>query len=399
MELAYEFIALNTRSIHVSGVIYAESVDNAFVKLRRNSYKPLSVKVSVGLSLRNIFSPQFDGRDLVRFYRTLGRRLNASQSGSLIDGLRSAVSYVADEKLKQASLTMMQGLLDGKREHEAMLTAGFPTRDAMVVRAAATSGKVGHAFESLSVDHDRVNQMRSAMKKIWMMPIAMMTLLYSFAYFALTMILPKSVEFMKNMNLTEAIPPFAKYVYAFAELFVTHKTLATIVYCCVPFAIYFFIKSALFRMLRDKIPLVRDISIKSDHASLWSGYVLLYSAGISPMETAGILSMAAARDDSKMQFKRFEQLLQGGNPPDQAVDRALMPRFVVDGMKAAAASNQVEATLGDMVNDLAQDVDVMTDKLKGMITAGSTIVVAFTILGFFFVVNYPMMAVAFKSVT
>src|ERR1700674_1209975 len=104
MELAYSYQGLDSRNKAVSGLVYARDADLAYAKLKRNGFRPTQVSFNLASSLRNLIAPAFDGRDLGRFYRTLGRRLPNGRS--IDEGLLSASQFVRDEKLRQAALMM-----------------------------------------------------------------------------------------------------------------------------------------------------------------------------------------------------------------------------------------------------------------------------------------------------
>jgi type II secretory pathway component PulF len=180
MELAYRYHALDSRNKPVSGLVYAQGADLAYAKLKRNGFRPTQVSVSLPSSLRNVVAPGFDGRDLARFYRTLGRRLLNGRS--IDEGLLSANQFVRDEKLKQAALMMRQAILDGRRENVAMLFAGFARRDAMVIRAAEKSGRAGEMFGSLAEEVERTSTLRGSVKALFRMPLIMMLTMYGFFF-------------------------------------------------------------------------------------------------------------------------------------------------------------------------------------------------------------------------
>lgn len=394
MELAYRYRATDARSRIVHGVVFAPDADLAYTKLKRNGFQPADVGFSALASLRNLVHPGFDGRDLVRFYRTLGRR--AVNGRGLDEGLAAASQFVRDEKLRQAALLMRQALLDGRRESEAMRQAGFARRDAMVIRAAEKSGRAGEMFLSLANDVERAMTMRQSVRQIFRIPLMMMCLVYAFWYIVIHWLSPRTMLFLENIGAQ--LPTFNKLYFAFATLFNEHIVVSTTLYLLLPFAGYALFKSRLWHRVIDAMASVRELSLKSDYAALWHGFALLYDAAIAPVEAAKTMADAAERPDSRAAFTRLERLLFSGAYLDTAVERAQFPDFVIDGVRAAVASGNVVAGLNDMTQDLSDDVQSLTRRLREDWSLISLLVMAGLVVVFFFMSYYPMIAVAMKNV-
>lgn len=394
MELAYRYRARDSRQRPVSGLVFAADSDLAFAKLKRNGFKPSTVVLSAPASLQHWLHPGFDERDLVRFYRTLGRRLLNGRS--LDEGLSNASQFVRDEKLRQAALLMRQAMLDGRRESDAMQQAGFPRRDAMVIRAAEKSGRAGEMFMSLADDVERAMLMRQSVRQIFRVPVMMALLVYGFLYVVIHWLSPRTILFLDNIGAQ--LPAFNRHYFSFVTLFNEHIMLATSLYLLLPVAVYSWMKSNSWRRLVDRIGSVRELSSKADYAALWHGFSLLYDAAIAPMEAARTMSDAAERPDARDAFLRLEKSLCAGAYLDQAVERAQFPEFITDGVCAAAASGNVVAGLNDMTQDLADDVQGLTRRLREDWSLVSLFVMAGLVVAFFFVSYYPMIAVAMKNV-
>ena len=394
MELAYRYHALDSRNKPVSGLVYAQGADLAYAKLKRNGFRPTQVSVSLPSSLRNVVAPGFDGRDLARFYRTLGRRLLNGRS--IDEGLLSASQFVRDEKLKQAALMMRQAILDGRRENEAMLFAGFARRDAMVIRAAEKSGRAGEMFLSLAQEVERTSTLRGSVKALFRMPLIMMLTMYGFFFVVIHWITPRTMVFLANIGAK--LPAFNERYFAFAQAFNDHLALATLLYAAFPLALLLFLRSHAFARLLDGVRTLREISVKADYASLWTGFALLYDAAIPPMEAARTMKEAAEREDSRLAFARLEKLLYTGIYLESAVERAGFPLFVADGVRAATTGGNIVEGLRDMTNDLSEDVFNLTQRLRENLTLVSLLILAAAVVLFFFLSYYPMISVAMKNV-
>lgn len=397
MEFAYRYEALTNNKKLISGTVFGRDEDEAFSRLLRCALRPMSIKISPWKTLSNISSTDFSEKDLIRFYRALGRRLSGRSAGTLTDCLKSAGDFIRDDRLKQSVLMMLQGILDGKVESTAMVDAGFPKRDAMVVKAASQSGNIGEAFTSLSVELERSTQMRSSMKRIWRMPLMMIIMVYGLTYLALITLMPQSAKFMKEMGVGESAPDLAKLVNAFTEIFNANLAVSTSIYLALPIVVFLIIRSEKFLNFVDRIAWMREISVKSDQGALWNGFILLYDAGVVGMEATNILRDAAKRSDSRKMFTRLGALLQGGFAYEEAVVKANFPEFVIDGVRAGIASNHLTEELADMTRSLSMDVADRTQQISEMVEIGSKLLAGAFILGLILITYYPTFGTAIQS--
>jgi type IV pilus assembly protein PilC len=165
-----------------------------------------------------------------------------------------------------------------------------------------------------------------------------------------------------------------------------------------PLGLFLFVRSRAFRRLLDALTTLREISVKADYASLWTGFALLYDAAIPPMDAARTMKEAAEREDSRLAFARLEKLLYTGIYLESAVERAGFPLFVVDGVRAATTGGNIVEGLRDMTNDLSEDVFNLTQRLRENLTLLSLVILASAVVLFFFLSYYPMISVAMKNV-
>lgn len=394
MDIAYRFRALNTRNRPIAGTIYAKGKDLAYSKLKRNGFRPRVLTFAPLATLRNAIAPDFDSKDLARFYRTLGRRLNNGRT--LADGLESAAEFIRDDKLRQASQVMRQCLNDGRREHEAMMAADFPQRDTMIIRAAAESGKIGDAFLAIAHEVERKAKLRDAVTKVFRMPAIIGVIMWVFIYAAIHWITPKTLVFMKNINANVS-PMHAKF-FAFSESFNANLLVGTILYLLVPVLIVQVLRSRWFGALLDRVRVINELSVKADMGSLWTGYTLLYEATIPPADGARMIKAAAARRDSAECFAKLEKILATGVYLEVGVEKAGFPKFVIDGVKAAVMGGDTVDGLRDMTHDLEEDVAMSSEILRENATVASMFVMGLSVAMFFYMSYYPVMSAALKNI-
>lgn len=389
MELAYQYEARNSQGKSVQGYVYAPNAPLAHAKLRRAGFTPLLVRLSLNESVSSLTSGgAFNQVELARFYTTLGRR--ARKGRPLVEGLEAAAEYVSDKRLRQAIMVMRQGVLDGLPEHAAMLRAGFPERDALVIKATAEAGKVGDTLISLAEEIRRALDLRRRASAIFRMPLILAMAMYAFFYGALVFFAPTTMEFLAQTNLKMSLPAFNVVYFEFATWFNKHLVPASVGFWAIPVGLFFLFRSDLMRRQFDHWKRYRDISEKSDHATIWRSFALLYDAAIPLRETARILADAAKRPDTRTSLLRLSKLAEAGRELDDAVLGSHFPSFVTAGVASAVSSGDVAEGLMDMVFGLEEDVETLIDIVSQNLDLLSKVVLAVGLLGVVMVTYYPI---------
>lgn len=374
----------------LTGIIYAENRALGWSKLKRNGFTPVKLELDISHTVSGIVSSDFNQQELARFYQTLGRRINNGKS--LIDGLTAAAEYVTDPRLKQAILVMKQATTDGQNEFQAMSNAGFPYRDAMVIRSTSQAGKTGEAFLSLSNEIERVHNLRKSVAQIFRMPIMMAFMMYVFFYGALKWVAPMTMKFLANINMNLKMNAFNQAYFEFAKMFNENIFTSTAIYAAIPVGAVFLVRSEWFKKALDRFRRLRDISVKSDQAALWNSFAMLYDAAIPVKEACRILADAAKRMDSKMAFLKLGKLVESGRAIEDAIQVAGFPTFVVSGVRASDSGGDLVEGLRDMVRNLEEDVFSMTEILKENVKIFAILAVATGVTLIFFVTYYPIIS-------
>ena len=391
MQIAYRYYAHNQASRSVSGIVYAEDSDAAYAKLKRAGLRVARLHFDPIGTLNGI-SGKFDIRELVRFYRTMGKRLEVGKP--MISGMEAAISFTTDPLLINALRLMQQRLMDGAKIADAMHAAGFEERDLNVIRAADATGKQSQAFVRLADDVARAERLRQAISSTFLPMKVLAVVGVVGMYAAMGWMSPTMIRFFAQWSNGQVVhlPPSIVLYNQIALWVTTHKIVAGVLMLGILMLGNAVLKSPLVRKLADYWQNWRMISEKSDHSSAWTSFSLLYDAGgISAYESAAVVRKSCARLDSQDMFHRMDKILRLGVPISVAVSRAGFPHYVVNGVKSAeeGGASLAEGLLS-MVADLEQDVEVMTDILKIKITYASQVFGALIVSGFFYVTLYPM---------
>lgn len=377
MEVAYKYTATNSLGNMVSGIVYAESQDFAWIKLRRASLNAREVKFDLVSTINGLSKKGFDKRDLSRFYDTLGKRIINGRS--LAEGFESAGAFVSDPRLRQAIMMVSQSVSDGNKLSDAMRTAGFSYRDSMAIRAAEESGKQGAAFISMAEEVDRKAKLEHQLNAMLMMPKLMMGFLYVAAFLGVWKFAPKMEKFLSNLQGTKLKinDPFQDFYFAASHWVSANLIVALAIWLAIPATLFWLVKTGRHEKLLDKVRNLKLINEKSDMASTWTAFALLYDAGVPPYECSRIVRPSAAREATREMWRLLEKAFLSGLPVGQAVERAGFPLYIVSAIKAADSSgSSLPEEIQGMAKNLEEDVTVLTKRFQAQAELWSKIAVA-----------------------
>lgn len=364
MEIAFSYKADTDMGQPIEGVVYAANEQFARTRLKRAGLFPSKITINPGATLSGFFATEFDQKDLARLYGTLGKRINNGRS--VQDGLMPAAEFVSDPRLKQAILVIRQSLADGASLSQGMVTAGFDPRDAMAIRAAESSGKTGDAFLSLSVDVYRRQKMSAQLKSMFFMPKIMLIGLYVASFFAVWMLAPKLQKFMGAVNMQMETQDALQAGYFALSDWVNDNFILGVAAWVIPIVLLIaWMKSPLFEKVMDKLESWRLISEKSDMASTWTAFGLLYDAGVPPYECSRIVKGSARRHSSTEAWASLEKNFLSGMGIAEAVGRSALPPYIVSALKAADSSGaSIPDEIKGITTTLEEDVSLLTERFQ-----------------------------------
>ena len=377
----------------IQGMVQASSEVYAMARVKRMGFKRPQVRVNAMQTLSSGFGwivrSDFDLRDKARLYETLGKRLQ--RDGSLLAALESAQEYLQDGRLKGAVAILAAQVNDGQALHAAMQTAGFSLRDSMVVRALSESGNAYQAFTDLAAEARTRYQRDTALSSALRMPILMMIGLYLALPAFFLGLGPKIIKFFKRLGTQNTnIPDSIKTIYGLVDWVNGNVQIAALIYIGLGLGAIALWKSSIWSTLALKIKAFRDLSLKSEHAAIWSVYGLMYAAGIPGQDICTVLKPATQLKSTAEALARMSKRLAAGSDDRDAVQSAGFPKFVVAGYRAARDSGSLSDGLKSFTAMLNEDIELLTAQTKAWLQLMSLVIMAFAVLGIFYVVYYPI---------
>ena len=377
------------------GVLYARSAAEAHFRLRHQlACEPLEIRFSVLHTLAVWWQPEFRSRDLVAFYRALGRRMERGQA--IQPGLDQAREFVGDPRLTQAIALFSHALREGRRIGTALRSAGFPERDAAALDAVSDTGRLPETLLVLAADLERRGRLAAGLRRTLQMPLTVAALLHVGLYLAFMLFLPTMARFYAALG-GAALPPLARALFDLALLLRAHVLAATLTWLALPLCAVWLAHSGRLNALWERLPIVDQLLERSELASLWSGFATLYDAGVQVEETCRLLQQAATRPAVRRWFGALGLELHAGWPLAQAAVRAGFPQHVIRAIQAADSGGDLVAGMRALAEGLAEDVTELGTRQEHLVRVLSTLVAA-ALVGLFFVLTYlPLLASTFSQ--
>lgn len=398
MELGYKYVSSNQAGAPISGVVYAENQDLAYIKLNRAGLRPQSIKFSLNDTINGLAATTYNMRDLALFYENIGKRIVSGRP--VAEGLHSAATFIQDVRLKQGALLVGQAIGDGKSMSEAMVSAEFPYRDVMAVKASEDHGGVGNALISLGEDTRQRYNFQTKITSIFTAPLVMTFIIYVGFYLGALLFVPGVQKMFKSLNLGDdrvALPQ--KIMFALSDWISASVPLSAIVWSLPVVGLVYLHRKGHTRKLGDYIKLWRTIAEKSDMTATWSAFGLLYEAGITPFEAARTVAPSAARPATKEMFKKLEKSFFLGHSLSDSVKRSEFPDYIINSIQAAESSgfpipSEIKA-MCIMIND---EVEIYVRKFQERMELVSKIIPGVMLMFFFMGTIGGVMMTAFQNI-
>jgi type II secretory pathway component PulF len=400
MKLTWKFTAKKANGKPVTGLVVAESEVFAIARVRKMGFTQAQANLELLQTLLTgfgLFMPSdFNLREKARFYETTSRRLKTG--GTLKDAFEAAKEYIDDGRLLSAVSIAVAAQDGGEQAWKAMEIGGFPKRDVMVIKALDQMGGLSSAFRDLAAEVKLRYQTENAISKALSTPKFMATFMYSFVPVIFTFIAPNMNKAFKDMGSRITVPPEIKAFYAFADMVNQSPRLWTVLYVLVGIGFVAVIKSGVLgRIMQNLFKPFRDLSIKSEHAQIWTVYGLMYGANINPVEICTTLRPACKLSETSESLNVMGRRISAGASEVSAVEAASFPRFVVAGYKSAKEGGNLPEGLRTFTEMLNEDVSLLSDKLKDFLERASLFVgVALVFLMMYFT-YYPVVGPMLQS--
>lgn len=389
LQLAYAYRGLK-RARPIGGTVYAASRAQARARLGRMNVTAARLRLAPLATLAAALAPGFDPLDLENFYAYLARVIERGLPRPQL--LADAVEFAHDPRLRFALALVRDAVQEGATLANALRAAGFPRRDCELLAAGESSGRLPQILGALAREVRREGELRRNLQRLMLPPLLVALSAYLLAYLALVTMAPLMArKFAENASLV-ALPDYARSYYALVELFNGHLALSSALYVAAGAGVALLLRARLARAVAERLfPTFGRIGELSEMAQLWGAFALMTDSGVSQVQIAGQLARAGTRPQSGARFRRLERQCRLGSAIEIAIERAGFPRYVVAGVRAAAASGALADGTRDLAERLSIQAGVLTSRAQALITGLAALFGALLVLAFAAVTVLPQM--------
>ncbi|MEB8488125.1 MULTISPECIES: type II secretion system F family protein [Acidithiobacillus] len=398
MQKVYKFSAKPQAGNVFSGKVYAPGEDEAKLKLQRQGLKIIDISIHFSDTVDLIFRKEPDGRELAQFYKTLSRRM--ANGGGLEQSLEESQEFTLDTVLAVIVAMMIVAAKNGATIEDCMEFSGLPVRDVSVVKALRQAGDASRGLNDLSVEYRQAYILRKKLKAVFLEPVLTLGLSYFMIWGIFYFAVPRIQKFYSQLPNAK-LPAYVQSLYAFVDKFDAHIFVSSALYIALVPAIFVLLKSPIWGYFRDKIPTLRALSERSDHAMIWSSYALLYEAAMNRADAAEMIAKSAKRADSRMALINMAMAMRNGLEPARAVAISGFPKFAhssVSNSLRSGSANDVTEGLRLFSGNLAEDVELLSERITTYAKFAMYILMGLIVTGVAMITAVPMIQTALHQV-
>lgn len=378
-------------------VIVAESEGEALEKVANEGMEVIELSLDPNATFALWTSPRLDEREMAQFYFTLGQRVGAGNE--LTSAVREAAEFTRNIAVKVVLTTVASAVERGQNIDIAMRDAGLPQRDWSLIRALRDAGRLPDAFRGLGRDYQRRGRLTRQLKSLVYEPAGFGVVIFALVYLGIVFLAPRIQSFFSKLS-TLKLPPLAQHVYAFTDAFNHHLIFGTILYMAAGVGFIVFVKSPVFGLLLDRVPAFKELSQRADHAALWSVFSMLYASAAPRDEAARLTAETANRPDNRDNFMYMASRLLAGRSLDQAILESSFPEWVTKSVANAFNAGGAEGVVESLqlfTDNLASDVEMLTERLSVLVRSSVTAIMGLALMGLALMTVVPMVQSALSA--
>ena len=391
---AYEAINRNGRA--VKGSVEADTLEHARTEVKKMGLTPVDVKPQNALNkdINIEIGGKPSPRDLSIFCRQFVSMLRAGVT--IMDALKMLTDATENKKLQRAiseikiSTEKGETLSSAVGEHPDV----FPPLMKNMVAAGEASGSLDIAIERMALQYEKSSKTRSMVKKAAIYPAAVVIVAIVVIIVMLVVVIPSYSEMFEGLG-TE-LPAITKMVQSASNFLIDNWLLLLPIVIAAIVLVVMFAKTEkgkyFFGGLLLKIPLTRNVSVKSASAQMARTLSTLMAAGIPLVECVDIVSnvMSNLYFRDAMEDARDEIMI--GQPLSRPLEASgLFPPMVYYMVRIGEETGNTEEMLNKMADYYEEEVEMAVAGLMSALEPMIIIVLAGIVMVILGACLMPMM--------
>lgn len=292
---SYSYVAVNRLGKQVKDTVDASSIDTAKNSLRSAGYTILEIKelnaLNKDIELPFLGNPT--AKDMAIFCRQFRSILRAGVPVSEV--LSMLGQQTENKKLAAAIRAMQAGIEKGEtlagamRKHPKIFSGMLIN----MIAAGEESGNLEESFAQMEAWFDKAKKTKAAVGKAMVYPCILITVMIIVLIVMMVKIIPSFLSTFTEMNME--LPFLTKCVVAVSDWFVEWWWLLSLILVALVIGGFFFKRTNkgqhFFGWLARKIPVVKNLTVRSACATFCRTLALLLGSGLPLTESIELVAM------------------------------------------------------------------------------------------------------------
>jgi len=374
----FTYQAFNNQRDIISGSIEAANRQAAITTLAGQSLKPIEIKEKSGSFLSggslNLFvGTHVSGTALVLFTRQLSTMVGAGVP--LLRAL-SGLSKNADSKalstiLQRVTADIQGGmtLADALGKHPKTFNSVYVN----MVRAGEAGGILDDILDRLATQQEKAASMKKKIRGAMAYPLVLLVIVIGAFFGLMIFIIPQIGKIIKNLaGPTGHLPELTQIMLDISNFVISYWWAIFGGLALVIFLFTRFIKTpggrSIFHHTLLKIPVVKDVIMKTSVARFARTFSALLGAGVSIVEALSVTGKAIGNVVYEQAFNHAIEEVKVGKPLSGALEGySIFPPIVPQMLSVGEETGKIDTVLIKVADFYEEEVDVVINSLSAII--------------------------------
>ena len=291
----FAYVAYSKEGREIKGTIEADSLESAKSMLRGQGSTVISVERATAMNSEvsfKGFQKKPSARDMSVFCRQFVAIVDAGVP--VLNALQMLSEQTENQMLREAIADCKSRIEKGSsmaaamREHPKVFDHIFVT----MVEAGESSGSLSQSFSRMGKQYEKSHRLKSLVKKATIYPVVLLIVTAIVVVFLLVRVVPMFQDMMDQVGAD--LPAITKFVLGLSHGLQQYWYIVLAVVVAVVLGIRQFNKgesgSHVAAKIQVKLPVVKNLTVKSNSASFARTLATLLAAGIPMMDALGIVA-------------------------------------------------------------------------------------------------------------
>jgi len=389
--MQYAYKAINETGSNTSGVIQAESAEDAKNQLAAQGLIPVSVKNGTAASRANLaerINLRLSGVKIPELIIFSKQFKTLFSSGIPMTRLMEILEQQTDNpRLKKTATKIGADIQAGTSLTEAFQRHPrvFSTLYCSMIQAGEESGRLGEVMDRLIYLLEHEHKVKSEIKSAMQYPVLVMVTLFAAFLFLLTFVVPRFAQVFQQAGITLPLP--TRICLTLHTWIVVYWPVTLSVLAAVILGIYLYLRTEHGQYYKDymllKMPILGPVFEKGAMSRFAAIFAILQTSGVSILNAFDVLSGTIGNKAVSREFEKIQEQLKEGRGISDPLARA---KFFTPMVVNMVAIGEESGNLDDMLREVPAHYDDEVEYAVGRMSEaiGPVLILALAaVVGFF----------------